>query len=333
MKLTLEKLRDISSFKKENFDRFLQRKKDQSSEDQRFEAGILIEEISTVNTDKAFYILHNKINRKSKLLQFYSQFGKVAAILILPLLMVTIWSLSRTSHIGTNQLSYREISNPLGVRSKIVLPDSSTVWLNAGSTIKYSVPFVRETRELELIGEAFLDVAKNPQSPLDVKFDQYTVRVLGTQFDVKAFPDDHHIRVVLQEGSIQLSSSRWNPSRESIILKPDQQWLLNKVDHSASLKNVDAQKLTSWHRNVLIFDNTPMLEVANQIERWYGVNVELVDKELYKYKFTTTFDNEPLYVVLELLEMSSPIKIKYIPGKINPATGSAEKSIVQINVK
>lgn len=318
----------------DKFDRYLERKKHQSNEDQCFEAGVLVSELITVDTNKAYSALHNKINKRTKLRVIYIHFSKIAAILVLPLLFYTVWNQIRDRQPGEiSKLSYQEISSPSGMRSKVVLPDGSKIWLNAESKIRYSIPFVRETRELELVGEAFLDVTRNPDSPLNVKFNQVTVSVLGTRFNVRAFPDDQQVEVVLSEGRIQLENDNRESGKDRISLKPGQQWVYNKTTHATALKEVDADKYIAWHRNILILDKTPMADVAKQLERWYGIKVEIRDGLLYKYKFTTVFENEPLQRVIELLEMSSPIRIRYLPGELNKETGEAEKSIIQISAK
>lgn len=315
-----------------HFDRYLERKKDQPKEDQYFEAGALISELKMVDTDKAYAALQSRISNKSKLNLLWSGFSRIAAILILPLLIYTVWSRLDNGQ-PADQLSYQEISSPPGIRSKVILPDGSRVWLNAESTVRYSIPFVRKTREVELVGEAFLDVAKNPGSPLEVKFNQLTLRVLGTQFNVKAFPDDQQVEVVLKEGSIQLENDREGSAKEQFLLKPDQCWVFDKASRSAFLKEVDAEEYIAWHRNRLILNKTPMEELAKQLERWYGIKVEVKDQELYKYKFTTVFDDEPLHRVIELLEMSSPIRITYIRGEFNKNTNTTKKSTIQISAK
>jgi len=329
----LKKESNIHSFDKKKFDQFLERKKHQLRENQYLEAGALISEIKTVDTDEAYLILKNRINRSNKVRQFYIYVNKIAGILILPLLILTVWNLTRENQYNTeNQLSYHEISSPPGVRSKALLPDGTEVWLNTDSKIRYSIPFVRKTREIELIGEAFLDVTENTNSPLEIKFDDVTVRVLGTQFNVKAFPEDQRMEVVLKKGSIQLKNDNEGSNKETILLNPDQQWIYDKTTHSSALNEVKADRFIAWHKNILILADTPMAEMAKQIERWYDVDIEILDKELYKYRFTTVFENESLHRILELLEMSSPIKINYIPGKINES-GENPKSIIQIGIK
>jgi transmembrane sensor len=109
---------------------------------------------------------------------------------------------------------------------------------------------------------------------------------------------------------------------------------MNKTTGKVRLENKNLNKHISWVKNIIIFDETPMPEVAKTLERWYGVEVVVADAEINKYRFTTTFENESLFRVLELLELSSPaIKIKYTPGKINRQTNIATQSTVTITKK
>lgn len=314
--------------------RYLERKKCQSKEDEYLEAGVLASEIATIDPDKAYAELRTKISRWPALFLIWSRFNKIAAILILPLMIYVIWDqIGSNGTQGREQLSYQELSSPAGMRSKVVLPDGSQVWLNAESRIRYSIPFVRETRRVELVGEAFLDVAENKGSPLELKSDQITVRVLGTQFNVKAFPDDEQVEVVLKKGRIELENDNKGEEERGITLQPGQQWVYDKTNNTVTLNEVNADRYIAWHKNRLVLDKTSMQEVAIQLERWYGIRVEIMDEALNKYKFTTVFENEPLHRVIELLEMSSPIRIRYIPGKLNQETGENEKSIIQISSK
>jgi len=109
---------------------------------------------------------------------------------------------------------------------------------------------------------------------------------------------------------------------------------MNKATGEVRLTNKNLNKHISWVKNTIIFDETPMPEVAKTLERWYGVKVVVADAGINKYRFTTTFENESLFRVLELLELSSPaIRIKYTPGKINKQTNIATPSTVKITKK
>lgn len=329
----MEKERIHTTTEQDHFERYLERKNLQSKEDQQFEAGALISEIHTIDTDQAYAQLNEKINRQTTLHLIVDYFSKIAAILIVPLAIYLFYDRIHDRHAEKDrELSYQEISSPSGMRSKVVLPDGTKVWLNAGSRIRYTIPFVRETRVVDLVGEAFLDVVKNQESPLDVKFNHITVRVLGTQFNVKAFPEDRQMEVVLKEGNIRLQNEN-KGADDPVFLKPGQQWSYDKTTNTAALKMVDADKYSAWHKNLLVLDKMPMADVARQLERWYDIRVDILDQSLYQYKFTTVFEDEPLHRVIELLEMSSPIQIDYIPGAFNTETGEKEKSVIKISRK
>jgi ferric-dicitrate binding protein FerR (iron transport regulator) len=108
----------------------------------------------------------------------------------------------------------------------------------------------------------------------------------------------------------------------------------DKKAKTVALENTNIGKYIAWHQNIMILDDTPMTELAGLLEQWYGVKVVVADEEINRYKFTTTFDNEPLHRVLELLEISSPgIKISYTMGKPIEGTKKFSPSVVTITKK
>ncbi len=249
----------------------------------------------------------------------------------------TIWSLffqEKQTELAQNEITWHEIHSPAGMRSHVVLPDGTDLWLNAESKIKYSIPFTRENRHVELTGEAFLKVVKNENAPFIVNAGAASVKVLGTQFNFKAYPEDEQLEVALTEGSVEFNGTTADGKKAAVTLIPNDFLAMNKTTGQVKLQNKNLNKYISWVKNIIIFDETPMPEVAKTLERWYGVKVVIADTEINKYKFTTTFENESLFRVLELLELSSPaIKIKYTPGKINKQTNIASQSTVTITKK
>jgi ferric-dicitrate binding protein FerR (iron transport regulator) len=124
-----------------------------------------------------------------------------------------------------------------------------------------------------------------------------------------------------------------NGQHKFLDLKSGDYLIYNKADETVSRSNTDIEKYIAWSRNILILDETPMEEVAILLERWYGVEVVIADSDIKSYRFTTKFENESLFQVLELLKLSSPINIEYIPGKICKASGKVNKSTVKITKK
>jgi transmembrane sensor len=316
---------------------FLEFRTGLSSDDKKLEAGLLIEEIKTVDVDHAYNNVSSRIKIQSKTTRIISIITRIAAVLTLPLLAFTIWSLflqEKPSELAENEITWHEIQSPTGMRSHVVLPDGTDLWLNAESKIKYSIPFTRENRQVELTGEAFFKVVKNEKAPFIVNAVTASVKVLGTQFNVKAYPEDEQLEVALAEGSVEFTGTTADGKKAETTLVPNDFLAMNKTTGKVLLESKNLNKHISWIKNTIIFDETPMPEVAKTIERWYGVKVIVADAEINKYRFTTTFENESLYRVLELLELSSPdIKIKYSPGKINKQTNIATPSTVTITKK
>uniref|UniRef100_UPI003217BC3A FecR family protein n=1 Tax=uncultured Draconibacterium sp. TaxID=1573823 RepID=UPI003217BC3A len=312
---------------------FVESKKNLTNEEQVFEAGKLIREVEHVDVDSAFQNIQKRISAKGKILRIYSDINRYAAILLLPLIFVSIWALLNKSNEPTQELVFQEITCPIGMRSQVTLPDGSQVWLNSESVIKYSIPFVRENRSVVLIGQAFLDVTKNENSPFTIQSGNVKVNVVGTQFDFKSYPNDNSVEVILKEGKISLSLLSGENGVSNIEMIPGDHFTFDKTTKSALVSNKNIENYIGWKENKLIFDETPLPELKNILERWYGVEIEIADKSIESYKFTTTFNNESLHQVLELLELSSPIKIDYIPGKVDKINNEIIKAKIRISKK
>jgi len=316
---------------------FINERKKLSETDKVIEAGALIEDIKSVDVDEAFQSVKDKIDRKQSFFdnKIITWITRVAAILVIPLLVYNIWNFTLSDsepELAENEFTIQEISSPIGMKTHVVLPDGTDMWLNAGSKISYKIPFVGKVRKVKLTGEAFLKVKKNPDSPFLLCAGIAHVKVLGTQFNVKAYPEDDNVEVALIEGSVRFSFNKQG-KKVYTKLKPNEILTLDKNSKRVFVKKEKLFKYTAWSQNILVFDETPITEVAKTLERWYGVKVVIKDEEIKKYKFNTVFENEPLSRVLELLELTSPISIKYKNGKLNKKTHKLDQSIVTISKK
>lgn len=219
-----------------------------------------------------------------------------------------------------------EITTRFGSKSKIQLPDGSTVWLNAGSSLIYNKDFGIEKREVEITGEGFFDVAKNASMPFIIKTRSFDIKVLGTVFNVKAYPDDETSETSLLEGKIEVSiKSRPN---DKIILEPKEKLVVenNTRPGSASVTSQDniltqepivaISKLkyspvdssvteVQWKDNILAFDDEKMEDVALKMERWFDVEIEIKEAVLNKKRLTGKFENENIEQALEALSYTS----------------------------
>jgi transmembrane sensor len=321
------------------FSRFITYRKELSPFSKKLEAAKLIEQAATVDVDSAYRKVSGKINKKNSSTVFFSTLTRLAAILTLPLLAFTIWSLffqpgHSAKQVSTGEMTRQTIQCPVGMRSHMVLPDGSHLWLNAGSEVTYGTPFVTENRRIELRGEAYLDVTPNESAPFIVETNHASVEVLGTQFNVNAYPGAENTEVVLKEGKVKFRFTGKDRGIKYYDLKPNDYLKFGHTGQTLQVRNQNIEKYIAWHKNILVLDDTPMEEVARLLERWYGVKVILGSDEIKKYKFTTTFNNEPLFRVLELLELSSPLlSIQYTPGKLDEDSKTASQSIVTITQK
>ena len=305
----------------------------QEPEEQIIESRRIISELETIDSVAAFSLVQNRIQKSHKAFHLLNALSRVAAILFIPLLAGTVWNFYHPiPSKNVQQYSMQEITSPPGIRSQVVLPDGSKVWLNAESTIQFPVPFHKKSRNINLVGEAFFDVIKNPNQPFIVQSGKIKVTVLGTRFNFKAFALDPTIEVVLEKGKIALNLPG-NAGENETFMNPGDRLIYEKAGNVATLRNENINKYIAWHNGKLIFNNTPITEVAQMLSRWYGIEVIVKDTEIMNYRFTTTFENESLFQVTELLGLSSPIQFKYIPATLGKENQTQSKSKVIITKK
>ena len=263
--------------------------------------------------DRIYRHIHTNEWRKEQnkpfLRKLYNTFSKIAAILILPVLIYSGWSLKNNiSASKTDRISYAEIYSPMGARTHFELPDGSSGWLNSGSTLKFPVKFHGSTRKVSLIGEAYFDLEKNHKKPFVVKVGSLEVMALGTRFNVLDYPDDKSMHVTLESGKVVVNAIYRNKKVVRIAeLEPDQQVTIQKGSMKSQKRKVDSKNYTSWKHGMLIFRNEPMNEVINRLERWYNVEIVMKDNEIETYCYRATFEDETLNEALTLLKLTSPI--------------------------
>lgn len=290
-------------------------------------------EVNNVNSQEAYLKVKEQLQRGRKSTMLYNTFSRVAAILFIPLLIASGVLLNQYLNLKTDQgFTTQEVYSPRGVRSQIVLPDGSKVWLNAGSTIKFKVPFDQTKRDVSLTGEAFFNVQKNPKAPFVVNSGKVSVTVLGTKFNYKAFEDENNIEVVLAEGKVTINTHGGDTGKE-LNMKPGERAVFDKITNQTKVTSEKIDKYIAWHTGKLVFDETPMPQVATQLERWFGIEVIIEDPRILNYRITTTFENESLNQVLDLLRLSSPIEIKYVVAAIDIDNKKQTKSKIILSRK
>jgi len=171
--------------------------------------------------------------------------------------------------ITSNQLNH--VIVPYGKRIEIYLSDGSHIWLNSGSKFSYPSTFAAKSREVYLLGEAFLEVAKNPESPFYLKTADVKIRVTGTKFNVISYDEDAIVKTVLVEGSVQVQQNKL--FAKSINLHPGEQAIYVKENQNIFKDKADVDVSTSWINGYLIIDKEPVTEVLKKLGRYYNQSI------------------------------------------------------------
>lgn len=238
---------------------------------------------------------------------------RVAAILIPFILLVgQFWYLDRNIDLLGNS-DLEEIYVPKGERTLIIFQDGTKAYINSESRIKYPRKFGLSERKVYLEGEAFFEVSPNRKRSFIVSLDDFDVKVLGTTFDVKAYPEDPEIYVMLETGRVSISSF----SRQIAYLNPGDQAIYNRKTNTCKInkpKNLTNNSL--WRKNQIVFENTPLKEVIEILSRWYDVEFAIDDPSTYRYSYTLTSSKRQIHQILGELEKISPVRFTDQDGKI-----------------
>lgn len=181
-----------------------------------------------------------------------------------------------------SQLQYNTMSTPKGRQYQLTLPDGTKVWLNAASSIKYPTVFTGDERNVSISGEVYFEVAKKSAQPFRVAVDRkLTIDVLGTSFNVNAYPDETTLYTTLIDGAVRVTGSQAGNSQ---VLKPAQQAVLANGATLSVNNNVDTDKVLAWKNGVFNFEGASLADVMKQIERWYDIEV-VYEKGIPDIKF------------------------------------------------
>ena len=238
---------------------------------------------------------------------------KVASVIVIGLLISNVV----IKNFKNPEPVYATSVAPEGSVSQTILPDGTLVYLNAGTKLKFDVNTQGKKREVFINGEAWFDVSKNKNKPFVVHTAYYDVKVLGTQFNVKAYEDDDEVVTTLEEGSVQLNFPEATKTSENLILKPGEQLVFNKTKRKYLLKfKIDTKLYTSWKDNKLIFLEMPFGELVQLLERKFGVEIIVDDESILGEHFTGTIKNESILEILNIIQHTHPIKYNLDGQKI-----------------
>jgi ferric-dicitrate binding protein FerR (iron transport regulator) len=214
------------------------------------------------------------------------------------------------------QIAYIENIVPLGSKSEVKLPDGSTISLNAGTTLRYPTDYGKTKRDVHLTGEAYFNVAKQNGKPFTVHTPLANVTALGTEFNVKAYPDEDMVETTLIRGKVAVEKGEASHDYDRIVLQPGQKLSVTSTDAQPILVGLDpdiAEAEVSWKEKSWRNEGIPLQDLAVKLERRYDVRIRL-DEQSKNYRFSGTFRDETLEQVLHIIQLSIPIRF-HIDGK------------------
>jgi transmembrane sensor len=284
-----------------------------------------------------------------------------AAVAIL--ISIAFWFYAMPNIFSKEEVSMHRFEAPLGSRAKVMLPDETEIWLNAGSMIEYSNDFNKGSRQVKLIGEAFFDVSKR-DVPFVVNTSEINIRVLGTTFNIKAYAEDEIIETTLVTGSLLIErATDIGPGFDDITLQPKQKAIFHrrrgelavnvydetmdgvstlnvtKVPEPSALSRVsivtkqDVSPEVGWKDGVLVFDTEPLGTLVRKLERRYNVVFRFDDESMLKLNYTGRIRDHGLEQVLQAMKLTSPIvyaiEDKMVTLSLDPGTSKRYKDLTQ----
>ena len=208
-------------------------------------------------------------------------------------------------------LTYTEVHVKNGEHKRIILPDGTSVTLNAGSYLRYPREFITDVRRIEMNGEAFFEVTRDEEKPFLIHTKDADVKVLGTSFNVKAFDMDEQLTVSVQTGKVQVDLPE-----AMMRLLPDEQFVMDKTKGEFQKRNEDARLSTVWIKGGLYFNRTPIRTVVNELVRMYNRTIEFAPGAEYDDYIYGEHDNKSLEAVLKSIQYSTDIKYRIEYDKI-----------------
>jgi transmembrane sensor len=263
-------------------------------------------------------------------------------MLLAGLTAVTLFkiSASRPKHLPTIKNTAGEIITKNGSKTKFLLPDGTSVWLNAGSRLNYDSTYGNAIREVSLNGEAFFDVVKNATKPFIIHAGKLNIKVLGTAFNVKSYEGEKTIETSLIRGSVEVTFN--DLSSRKIILKANEKLVVSNdtfkprreqthdsvrqmepvltIAHLSHVGSDSTPVETAWIDNRLIFNDESFMDLAKKMERWYGVEIDFNNPKADSLHFTGNFSKETVEQALNALRFSAPFTYSIHNNQIHIVT-------------
>ena len=295
----------------------MSRLKDWLSNDQEIEQ-VLLEEWEKGDekeTSVQFTGIKNSIKEResfsredSFLRKILINYQKIAALILLPVIAVSVYL---GLHQFGSETEWFQTTAERGHKSKLELPDGTRVWLNSDSRLEYPQNFGKKTRTVFLTGEAYFEVNKNSKKPFLVETRQSRVKVLGTSFNISAYPNEPDIETTLFEGKVELTVIPDNNKTlpRTLEMRPGESIIFNTIKNQLKYNNFENDEVRGWTNNQLIFRNDSFEKLVRKIERWYNVEVIYDEASLNNQRLTVElYQGELLNRLLGIIELTMNVE-------------------------
>lgn len=269
------------------------------------------------NIDSELQVLRSKLTVKNTSnVTLLNRIIRIAAVILITFGLG--WStqfIAFNRHSSVQEATIQEIVVPKGQVSQVFLADGTRVWINSESKLKVLSVFSSNERKVQLNGEAYFEVAKDPKRPFRVEVNGQKIEVLGTSFNVRAYSNHRDIQTTLSNGKIQLFTGD-----QRSILNPGEQSIFNLETKQLSINKVDPSNYTSWKEGRFEFQNENLVDVFKVIERWYDVEIQYKESDFKGMRFSGVIKrNKDVKHFLNLLNHSIPVTYSIDLDKITIA--------------
>lgn len=288
--------------------------------DSFFNTRFAFDEANKDTIDHSWGIIDKKIKVRSRTYVINKKMVFAIAASILALVVLTVLLISQSKMRGSKE---NIVFTQKGRRLTVTLPDGTRVWLNNDTKLIYARSFDKANRVVHLSGEAYFDVVKDKNHPFIIHTKTFDIKVLGTVFNVRAYPDDPVAQTSLISGKVAIHLK--DHADTTIFLSPNEKATLTNDPVKAGdktqeklpqvvlspLKKLDADSSiaeTGWLKNRLVFQEEPLDDIVTELERWYGVQITLENKPLRKKKISGIFENKSIAEVIEALQLVTGFK-------------------------
>lgn len=282
--------------------------------------------VDDMDIEKELSMLKMQMKETSYHITWMKWMQRFAAIMFIPMAITIFVLLNQSTPDSTTYAQILEVRSQPGIVTSFKLPDSTLVYLNSNSILRYPSVFTGNIREVSLTGEAYFNVSKDPARRFIVSTPQNSkVEVLGTRFNLEAFDDMDEVITTLVEGKVEFFYQK-SGKEQKMIMRPGQKTVYNKKNEQIMIQDTNGESELSWKDMKVIFDRTSLKDALHMLAKRYNIEFIVKTSKYDKYTFTGTFTNQYIDEILDNFKISSHIRWR----NVETANKNQEKRQIMI---